>query len=148
MRTQAKAVRRSRSTMKFHAQSEGADPMTNDFLIRRITAGLEQAIIDMHSLQREDDVVGLILAGGALSLDEAADVWQCSDETIRKECEASAARNKPIGVKFRGCWIVGKTRLLDLIQQKEGLPARLEAAERAKKYGAVSACERSLHSRR
>jgi hypothetical protein len=106
--------------------------MTDDSAIRGIIASLEHALVLLRRLERDDDVVALILAGGALTLDQAADVWGCSDEKIRKECEKAAA-NKPIGVKFATRWIVGKRRLFELIERSDGKPARLVAEDRAKK---------------
>ena len=49
-----------------------------------------------------DDVIALITAGELLTLDQAADAAECSDETIRRACELSAATSSPIGVKLAG----------------------------------------------
>jgi hypothetical protein len=108
--------------------------MINNPLMHRITDNIRQLMAYVQQLERDDDVIGHILAGGALTLDEAADVWQCCDTTMRKECEKAAARNEPIGIKFGGCWIIGTTRLFNLIEKNDGRHARLVAEDRAKKY--------------
>jgi hypothetical protein len=74
-----------------------------------------------------------------LTLDQAADVAECSDEKIRRACELAAATNNPIGVKLAGRWLVGKARLLDDLEggkldRRGGLDARRRAEERARKY--------------
>jgi hypothetical protein len=121
--------------------------MINNPLMRRITDNIRQLMAYVQQLERDDDVIGHILAGGALTLDEAADVWQCCDETMRKECEKAAARNEPIGIKFRGFWIIGTTRLLNLIDQTDSRHARLVAEDRAKKYGSRQLRQRSKPAR-
>jgi hypothetical protein len=88
---------------------------------------------------RDADVISLILAGELLTLDQAADVAECSDEKIRRACELAASTNNPIGVKLAGRWLVGKARLLDDLEggkldRRGGLDARRRAEERAKKY--------------
>jgi hypothetical protein len=52
--------------------------------------------------------IELILAGELLTLDQAADVAECSDERIRKACELAAMTNRPMGVKWATRWLVGK----------------------------------------
>lgn len=100
-------------------------------IFERLIAAVQQL---ERSLERNNDVIGQILVGDALTLDEAADVWQVCRVTIQKACEKTAARNEPIGIKFLGHWVIGTTRLLDLIEQSDGRPARVEAEERAEKY--------------
>jgi hypothetical protein len=85
------------------------------------------------------DVIELILAGELLTLDQAADVAECSDEKIRRACELAAMTNSPMGVKWATRWLVGKERLLDDIENgkldsRRGLDARRRADERARKY--------------
>jgi hypothetical protein len=84
------------------------------------------------------DVIALILAGELLTLDQAADVAEVSDETIRRACELAAAANCPIAVKLAGRWLVGKTRLLDEIDAgrigRRDPDARRRAEERAERY--------------
>jgi hypothetical protein len=84
-------------------------------------------------------VVDQILDGALLSLEQAADVGECSDEKIRKSCELTAGTKRPLGVKFAGRWFVGKARLLDDLEQgkidrRRGLHVRQRAEERARKY--------------
>jgi predicted dehydrogenase len=74
-----------------------------------------------------------------LTLDQAADVAECSDEKIRKACELAAMTNRPMGVKWATRWLVGKARLLDDIENGKlgscrGIDARPRADERARKY--------------
>jgi hypothetical protein len=107
--------------------------MIDDSVLRGITSSLEQALALLRQLEKDEDVIASILAGDALNLDQAADVWQCSDEKVRRECERRATWNEPLGVKL-GCWIVGKRRLLDLIERHDGKHARLVAEDRAKQY--------------
>jgi hypothetical protein len=85
------------------------------------------------------DVIELILAGELLTLDQAADVAECSDEKIRRACELAAMTNRPMGVKWATRWLVGKGRLLDDIENgkldsRRGIDARRRAEERARKY--------------
>jgi hypothetical protein len=85
------------------------------------------------------DVIELILAGELLTLDQAADVAECSDEKIRRACELAALTNRPMGVKWATRWLVGKARLLDDIENgkldsRRGIDARRRAEERARKY--------------
>ena len=85
------------------------------------------------------DVIELILAGELLTLDQAADVAECSDEKIRRACELAAMTNRPMGVKWATRWLVGKARLLDDLEQgkidrRRGPHVRQRAEERAKKY--------------
>jgi len=101
---------------------------------RRIIENIKRLEADVLQLERDNDVIGCILAGGALTLTEAADIKQCCDETMRKECEQATAEDQPIGIKLQGHWILGTTRLLDRIEQTDGRPARLAAEDRAKKY--------------
>jgi hypothetical protein len=92
-----------------------------------------------RQLDSRGDVIDSILAGELLTLEQAADIAGCSDEKIRRACEQAAAAKDPIGVKVAGRWLVGKTRLLDLIERgkldgRRGREARLRAEERAAKY--------------
>jgi hypothetical protein len=111
--------------------------MRDDAVIRRIEGRLEQVmadfrqlIADVRQLTRDDDVVGLILTGNALNLQQAAYVRQCSDETIRTACEKAAGTNNPLGAMVAGRWIIDPSRLLDWIERDFGKPARLVAKSR------------------
>jgi hypothetical protein len=105
----------------------------------RIIAQLLQMLAELGWTPPTDDIVDLILNGELLSLEQAADVCLCSDEKIRKACVAAAATICPLGINFAGRWFVGKSRLLDDLEQgkidrRRGREARLRAEERAKKY--------------
>ena len=68
-----------------------------------------------------------------------ADVAECSDEKIRKQCELTAGTKRPLGIKFAGRWMVGKSELLDDLEQgkidrRRGPHVRQRAEERARKY--------------
>jgi hypothetical protein len=88
----------------------------------------------------EGSVVARILRGELLQLDQAADIAECSDERIRKQCELTAGTKRPLGVKFAGRWMVGKMELLDRLERGKidrrcrGPHARQRAEERARKY--------------
>lgn len=104
-----------------------------------LAAELHQLMDRVHQLETRGDVVDLILNGELLSLEQAADVAECSDEKIRKACVAAAATKRPLGINFAGRWFVGRERLLDDIEQgkidrRRGREARLRAEQRAKKY--------------
>lgn len=84
-------------------------------------------------------VIARILRGELLTLDQAADVAECSDEKLRKQCELTAGSNRPLGIKFAGRWFVGKLELLDDLEQgkidrRRGAGVRRRAEERARKY--------------
>ncbi|MDH2386401.1 hypothetical protein [Bradyrhizobium sp. CER78] len=112
------------------AQDPFQDPMIEDPILSRITLNLKQIMTDLRQLTRDNDVVAQILYGRALTLKEAADVWRCSDETVRKECKKVAAKRQPIGHKVANRWIVCRERLLDRIEQNEGPSARSIAERR------------------
>jgi hypothetical protein len=83
--------------------------------------------------------VGRILRGELLTLEQAADVAECSDEKIRKQCELTAGTKRPLGIKFANRWMVGKLELLDDLEQgkidkRRGPEVRRRAEERARKY--------------
>lgn len=84
-------------------------------------------------------VITRILSGELLTLDQAADVAECSDEKLRKHCELTAGTSRPLGIKFANRWFVGKLELLDDLEQgkidrRRGPDVRNRAEERARKY--------------
>jgi len=101
-----KAVRELvRAPVPYGIDDAGQAAMRDDSAIRGIAAGLQHARADIdrilanvRQLERDGDVIGLVRAGSVLTLDQAADIWQCSDEKVRKECEKPTP--EPIGVKF------------------------------------------------
>jgi len=103
----------------------------------------------VRQLESGGDVIDLIVAGELLTLDQAADIAECSGEKIRRACELAAETNNPLGVKPAGRWLVGKARLLDDIERgkldgRRGKGARLRAEERAKKYQAWARPQKPL----
>ena len=89
--------------------------MTDDQ--KALVVELHQLADRLQRLETSSDVVDQILDGALLSLEQAADVGECSDEKIRKSCELTAGTKRPLGVKFAGRWFVGKERLLDDLEQ-------------------------------
>lgn len=84
-------------------------------------------------------VITRMLRGELLTLDQGADVAECSDEKLRKHCELTAGTSRPLGIKFAGRWFVGKLELLDdlergKIDRRRGPDVRQRAEERARKY--------------
>jgi hypothetical protein len=86
------------------------------------------------------DVIDQILRGELLTLEQAGDVFDCSDEKLRKLCELTARTKRPLGVKFAGRWLVSVPRLLDDLEQgrldrrRRGSAERARAEARARKY--------------
>jgi hypothetical protein len=72
----------------------------------------------VRQLESGGDVIDKILDDELLTLAQAADIAECSDEKIRQACELASATNTPLGVKTAGRWLVGKARLLDDIDPK------------------------------
>jgi hypothetical protein len=76
--------------------------------------------------------------GDVLRSDQAAYVWDVSDDTIRRRAEAAAFTDTPIGYLMAGAvWLVSLRRLLDAIEREGGRPARLAAQTRANKIGVL-----------
>jgi hypothetical protein len=77
-------------------------------------------------------------SGDALRSDQAAYVWDTSDDTIRRRAEAAALTGKPIGYLLAGAvWLISRRRLLDAIELEDGRHARLVAQTRADKSAAL-----------
>jgi hypothetical protein len=111
--------------------------MTDDQ--KAVASELHQLADRVRQLETSGDVVDQILNGALLSLEQAADVVECSGEKVRKSCELAAGTQRPLGVKFANRWFVGKARLLDDLEQgkidrRRGPHVRQRAEERAKKY--------------
>jgi hypothetical protein len=87
-----------------------------------------------------EDVTDQILRGELLTLEQAGDVFECSDEKLRKLCELTVGTKRPLGIKFAGRWLVSVPRLLEDLEQgtldrrRRGVDVRLRAEERTKKY--------------
>src|SRR5258708_6856727 len=97
--------------------------MSDDDFISRIIASAEQVVAYARRIERDHDLVAIVRAN-ALSLKEAADALECSDETVRRACKRTAATKYAIGVKFKGKWMVDKTRLPDWVERKKGVNKR------------------------
>ena len=82
-----------------------------------------------------DWIEQLLDAGGdGLTSTEAAYVAGVHPDTVRRRAEAAALTDKPIGVLMAGAvWLFSLRRLLDAIEHRDGLPARLAAQSRAQK---------------
>jgi hypothetical protein len=116
------------------------DPKSLAAEIDQLAAGASRLADRVRQLENvEGSVVARILRGELLQLDQAADIAECSDEKIRKQCELTAGTKRPLGVKFAGRWMVGKLELLDDLEQgkidrRRGPHVREHAEERARKY--------------
>jgi hypothetical protein len=115
------------------------DPKSLAAELDRLTADAGRLADRVRQLENEGSVVARILGGELLNLEQAADVAECSDEKIRKQCELTAGTKRPLGIKFAGRWMVGKLELLDdleegKIDRRRGPHVRQRAEERARKY--------------
>ena len=105
-----------------------------------IAAALDQLAAALRQRPPQiGDVIDQILRGELLTLDQAGDVAECSDEKLRKQCVLTAATDRPLGIKIADRWFVSKARLLDDLEQgkidrRRGHDVRRRAEERAKKY--------------
>jgi hypothetical protein len=107
--------------------------------LARLVDDTRQLADRMRQFENEGSVVARILRGELLTLEQAADVAECSDEKIRKQCELTAGTNRPLGIKFANRWMVGKLELLDDLEQgkidrRRSPHVRQRAEERARKY--------------
>jgi hypothetical protein len=105
-----------------------------------LAALLEQAAAELRQRPPQiGDVIDQILRGQLLTLDQAGDIAECSDEKLRKQCVLTAATDRPMGIKIADRWFVSKARLLDDLEQgkidrRRGPDVRRRAEECAKKY--------------
>jgi hypothetical protein len=115
------------------------DPKSLAAELDRLTAHAGRLAVRVRQLENEGSVVARILRGELLNLEQAADVAECSDEKLRRQCELTAGTKRPLGIKFANRWMVGKLELLDDLEQgkidkRRGPEARRRAEERARKY--------------
>jgi hypothetical protein len=89
--------------------------------------------------RRERDWLDAWTEGELITTDEAANVANCSAETIRRRADEAADVGHPIGMQLATVWIISLPRLLRDIERRQGRPARLEAATRAKKIAEMRA---------
>lgn len=94
-----------------------------------LAAELDTLARRIRRLPQGGDVIDLIAAGELLTTEQAADISERDQETIRRWCEDGS-----LGVKQAKFWLIGTRRLLDYIEQHQGKHARLVAETRAKKY--------------
>lgn len=105
----------------------------------RLAANIARLADCVRQRESHHSVVARILRGELLTLEQAADVAECSDEKLRKHCELTAETNRPLGIKFANRWMVGKLELLDDLEQgkidrRRGSDVRQRAEERARRY--------------
>jgi excisionase family DNA binding protein len=93
-------------------------------LVEYLTLALEEA----HRTGAGIDWVDA--EGEIMTVAEAAEMAECSQETIRRWCG-----DHRIGKLFAGSlWLVSRRRMLQLIERKSGKAAMLNAAARGKKH--------------
>jgi hypothetical protein len=75
-----------------------------------------------------------IVGGDVCNSDAAAMIAGCHADTIRSRAVTAMETGQPIGILVAGsAWLFSIRRLLDAIEAKNGLPARLAAVSRAEK---------------
>src|SRR5258708_35320456 len=109
--------------------------MHDSDLIARLETAATEAVAALRLRPASDDWVSAFVDGDAIGTDEAAYIWNCVPETIRRRAEAAAGTNRPLGIWFaQSVWLISKARLFDAIEFREGLSGRLAAVSRATKY--------------
>jgi hypothetical protein len=104
-------------------------------LIARMEAATAEAVAALRKVPVSSDWVSAFGDGDAIGTDEAAYIWNCVPETVRRRAEAAAGTDHPLGIWFaRSVWLISKARLLDAIEARDGLPGRLAAMSRAAQY--------------
>jgi hypothetical protein len=99
-------------------------------LADQLEATTAQAVAALRLAVPGRDWIDEILdAGGdGLTSTEAADIADTSVSTICRRAADAALIHKPIAILFAGAvWLFGLRRLLDAIEERHGLPARLVA---------------------
>jgi hypothetical protein len=116
------------------------DAMRDSDLIERLEAVSSEAVAVLRTRPASSDWVSAFEDGDAIGTDEAAYIWNCVPETVRRRAEAAAGTNHPLGIWFaQSVWLISKARLLDAIEIRDGLPGRLAAMSRATKYAELRA---------
>jgi hypothetical protein len=109
-------------------------------LITRMEAATAEAVAALRTVPASSDWVSAFGDGDAIGTDEAAHIWNCVPETVRRRAEAAAGTDRPLGIWFaQSVWLISKARLLDTIEVREGLSGRLAAVSRAKKFAEMRA---------
>jgi hypothetical protein len=76
--------------------------------------------------------------GDGLTSSTAAYIADVSPDTICRRTEAAASTDRPLGILMAGAvWLISLRRLLDAIELRDGLPARLAAQSRADKNASL-----------
>jgi hypothetical protein len=112
------------------------DAMHDSDLIARLETAATEAVAALRRRRpASDDWVSAFVDGDAIGTDEAAYIWDCVPETVRRRAEAAAGTDHPLGIWFaQSVWLISKARLFDAIEVREGLSGRLAAVSRATKY--------------
>jgi hypothetical protein len=121
--------------------------VTEEDLVHRLRAAVEEAAQALKQTAPARDWLDEVSdpAGDALKTDEAAHIAGVSVDTVRRRAEAAVNTSRPLGILLAGSvWLFSKRRLLDMIEAREGRPARLEAESRARK--SVDLRSRPQHS--
>jgi hypothetical protein len=100
---------------------------------RHLAQRLEEIAAELRQRPRVRDWVDAYNDGEAFGSDVAAFICGCSPDTIRRRADAAAAAGQPLGILNAGVWLFDLHRLLNWIEQHQGLPARLAAESRARK---------------
>ena len=109
-------------------------------LIARLEAATAEAVAALRTIPVSSDWVTAYAGHDAIGTDEAAYIWDCVPETVRRRAEAAAGTDQPLGIWFaQSVWLISKARLLDAIEVRDGLPGRLAAISRAGKYPGIRA---------
>ena len=109
-------------------------------LIERLEAVATEAVAVLRLRPVTGDWVSAFGDGDAIGTDEAAYIWDCVPETVRRRAEAAARTKHPLGIWFaQSVWLISKARLFDAIEARDGLPGRLAAISRAAKYLGIRA---------
>ena len=109
-------------------------------LIERLEAATREAVAALRKIPASGDWVSAFAEGDAIGTDEAAYIWNCVPETVRRRAEAAAGTSHSLGIWFaQSVWLISKARLFDAIEARDGLPGRLAAISRAAKYLGIRA---------
>jgi hypothetical protein len=95
------------------------------------------------------DWVDAFVEHDCIGTDDAAFIADASRQTIRRHAAEAAAAGRPIGVCIaRSVWLISLRRLLDWIEQNDGLPALVAAEARAKKRSFERAAPKIISNER
>lgn len=80
------------------------------------------------------DVIDEIANGGLLTVVQAAAICEVTDQTIYRWIDHAGSVGQPLGKKS-ATWLIGTARLFAYLEAHQGgLPARVKAENRLKKY--------------